>query len=318
LVAEPRPGTAEAGLGTGPAHRFLHVCYCCDDNAEVTALFVEGLGMRRVMGTPLGSSDGSILGLEGQVVGTTDFVYDFRGPRVSPAVEVQRWVHPAVVGQPPDDPTQAGIQSLGFAVREMASTIERLEGLGCTLVGTSADRSWTTLRDPRGVVLDLVADRTVPEVGRARMRHLRITCTDLEVSRAWYEGIGFTAVQEMSWTSGTPFGLVGPVEARAVALRLPGEAFVALLVQWRQPLSHGRHPPEPNHAGLWRTAIGVDDTRVAHEALVAAGWRFDREPTLVRLEGTPVPDMWIAFLSDPDGVPFELVQRPRSVFLAEG
>jgi len=24
--------------------------------------------------------------------------------------------------------------------------------------------------------------------------------------------------------------------------------------------------------------------------------------------------MWICFLSDPDGVPFELVERPRSAF----
>ena len=41
---------------------------------------------------------------------------------------------------------------------------------------------------------------------------------------------------------------------------------------------------------------------------------FDRTPALTELHGTPVPDMWICFLSDPDGVPFELVQRPASAF----
>ena len=30
--------------------------------------------------------------------------------------------------------------------------------------------------------------------------------------------------------------------------------------------------------------------------------------------GTPVPDMWITFISDPDGIPYEFVQRPRHIF----
>ncbi len=45
-----------------------------------------------------------------------------------------------------------------------------------------------------------------------------------------------------------------------------------------------------------------------------AGWTFEREPRQVELSGTKVPDMWICFLNDPDGVPFEFVQRPRSAF----
>lgn len=48
--------------------------------------------------------------------------------------------------------------------------------------------------------------------------------------------------------------------------------------------------------------------------MTAAGVSFDRAPTSIELRGTPVPDMWICFLSDPDGVPFELVERPRSAF----
>jgi catechol 2,3-dioxygenase-like lactoylglutathione lyase family enzyme len=34
----------------------------------------------------------------------------------------------------------------------------------------------------------------------------------------------------------------------------------------------------------------------------------------IALHGTPVADMWIAFLRDPDGIPVELVERPRSAF----
>jgi catechol 2,3-dioxygenase-like lactoylglutathione lyase family enzyme len=61
-------------------------------------------------------------------------------------------------------------------------------------------------------------------------------------------------------------------------------------------------------------AVGVDDTREAYEAMLAEGWEFDRAPTAISLQGTPVPTMWICFLSDPDGIPFEFVQRPRAAF----
>jgi catechol 2,3-dioxygenase-like lactoylglutathione lyase family enzyme len=69
-----------------------------------------------------------------------------------------------------------------------------------------------------------------------------------------------------------------------------------------------------NTAGLYRTAVGVDDTRASYDEFLSAGWVFEREPRQVELEGTAVPDMWICFLNDPDGVPFEFVQRPRTAF----
>jgi catechol 2,3-dioxygenase-like lactoylglutathione lyase family enzyme len=109
-------------------------------------------------------------------------------------------------------------------------------------------------------------------------------------------------------------GFNEPAAADAIRLRLPDEAFEVVLLGWTTPASHGRHTSDPNRAGLFRTAVGVDDTRSAHAAMTAAGWTFDRAPMSVELTGTPVPDMWICFLSDPDGVPFEFVGRPRSAF----
>ena len=108
-----------------------------------------------------------------------------------------------------------------------------------------------------------------------------------------------------------------PVDAAAadvVRLRLPDEPCEVVLVQWTTPRSHGRHPEHANQAGLFRTAVGVDDTVKAYNEFLAAGWTFEREPRQVELSGTKVPDMWICFLNDPDGVPFEFVQRPRSAF----
>lgn len=283
-----------------PAHRFLHVCYCCSDLDEVVGLLVDGLGLRESMRTPIAASDGDVLGMPGDIVSGAAFVYDGRGPRVSPAIEVQVWVDPPAVGTPPDDPTVAGIQALGFAVADVDAVVARLIGLGCVAVHR-ADR-WTAVADRNGVTLDVVHDPSVP-AGKSRLRHLRITSTDLDASVRWYTALGFDVIERRSVATGD-----------VVRLRLPDEPFEAVLVEWHTPPSHGRHTPDPNRIGLYRAALGVDDTRASYATMVADGWRFDRPPVPIRLTGTPVPEMWICFLSDPDGVPYELVQRPRSAF----
>jgi catechol 2,3-dioxygenase-like lactoylglutathione lyase family enzyme len=293
------------------ARRFLHVCYCCADAVPVTDFFVDALALRNTMSTPVEPSDGALLGMDGEIVSNAAFLYDARGPRTSPAIEAQGWVTPAVTGNPVADPTQAGIQALGFTVPDVASACDGLTGKGCTVIGTGSGVA--TLRDPTGVALDLVEDASVP-VGETRLRHLRITVTDLEVSVPWYERVGFAVVDRAHLEDASFLGHEGVVDADVVRMRLPDEPCEAMLIQWNEPRSHGRHVSEPNHAGLYRTAVGVDDTRQAYAELSAAGVVFDREPLCVELHGTPVPDMWICFLSDPDGVPFELVGRPRSAF----
>jgi catechol 2,3-dioxygenase-like lactoylglutathione lyase family enzyme len=234
---------------------------------------------------------------------------------------VQSWGTPPLLGKPTADPTQVGIQAIGFAVPDMAAAAERLCAAGCTVVGEGVRAAgplgdmadWVTLRDTTGVMIDLRADDTVP-ADETRMRHLRITVSDLDLSLAWYIGLGFVEVARDEIADGRTVGADPAATAHVVRLRLPDEPFEAILVHWRDGLGHGRHTEHPNHAGLFRTAVGVDDTREAHDAMVADGIVFDRAPSLVELHGTPVPDMWICFLSDPDGVPFEFVERPRSAF----
>jgi catechol 2,3-dioxygenase-like lactoylglutathione lyase family enzyme len=299
-----------------PARRFLHVCYCCSDTAPVTAFFVDHLALRNTMNTTGERSSGSLLGLEGDILSAAAFLYDARGPRSSPAIEVQGWIDPPLVGTPVDDPAAAGIQALGFSVPALDAASERLVSQGCAVLasGTSAWASrWAMLRDGNGVTLDLVEDDAVP-AGETRMRHLRITVSDLAESLRWYEALGFEVVARSPLKDASFLGVGGPVDAEAARLRLPDEPFEAVLVQWHEPRTHGRHVSEPNHAGLYRTAVGVDDTRASYQAMSADGVTFDRAPTLVELHGTPVPDMWISFISDPDGVPYEFVERPRSAF----
>ena len=257
-----------------PARRVLHVCYCCSDLDRASSFFVDGFAMRKTMGTPANKSSGAILGLDGDVVSPTHFVYDVRGPRTSPAIEVQAWVEPPLTGTPLDDPTRVGIQALGFAVPDVDATTKALTASGCAVRGSGPSpfdgSAWVTLRDPTGVTIDVVEDAAIP-AGESRLRHLRVTCSDLEASRAWYEGVGFAAlgdaanITDMSFLDHDRTG----VSAHALHLRLPDEPFEVILVEWRSPPGHGqrgeraeprralpRRPRCRRHARLVRGDVG--------------------------------------------------------------
>jgi len=51
-----------------PSRRFLHICYCCEDTDSVVDFYVNVLDMKEVMRNPLHPSDGSLLGIEGEIV----------------------------------------------------------------------------------------------------------------------------------------------------------------------------------------------------------------------------------------------------------
>jgi catechol 2,3-dioxygenase-like lactoylglutathione lyase family enzyme len=305
-----------------PGRRVLHVCFCCDDHTDVIGLLVDQLGMRNTMTSPLEVESGEVLGFDRDVRNGAAFVFDARGPRTSPAVEVQTWADPPLVGTPKTDPTEIGIQAVGVAVPDPEATVDALRAGGATVIGQgqsligrgdTAPGRWTTLRHRSGLVVDVVAeDLDLP--GPSRLRHLRATVTDLDASVPWYERLGFTVLDRTTIHDGSALGVTGEVDADVVRMCLPDEPFELVLVQWRSPSAHGAHFTEPNHAGLFRAAICVDDTRASHAAMAAAGTQFDRGPMVVPLPGTPVPDMWISFLSDPDRITMELVQRPRSTF----
>ena len=87
-----------------------------------------------------------------------------------------------------------------------------------------------------------------------------------------------------------------------------------ILTEWTSPASFGAHHDNANRLGLFRVALGVDDTRAIYDQAIAAGWKFHAPPINRRLGGTNIPDMWITMTRDPDNVPFEFVERPRSAF----
>ena len=272
--------------------------------------------MRHTMTSPTQRQTQDLLGLGRTATSGAAFLYDVRGPRTSPAIEVQNWVDPAPVGTPQSDPTAVGLHALGFAVPDLTETVCRLQRLGASVLGSAPSPlgpRWTTMRDVTGVAIDLVEDASKPR-DVTRLRHVRATVTDLATSVNWYQRLGFEVVGRNALDDGSFLGFPGQIQAEAVRLRLPDEPFELLLIQWRSPRSHGRHYSQPNHAGLYRVALCVDDTRASYMAMSRAGWQFDRPPVAVKLDGTAVPMMWICFLSDPDGIPYEFVERPRSAF----
>ena len=299
-----------------PGRRFVHVCYCCADVTEATAFFVDALHLINTMTTPDQYNSGAVLGMDRDVRSVASFVYDRRGPRTSPAIEVQGWYDPAPVGEPSIDPLEVGIKALGLAVPSIDDAVDRITAMGGTVVADSKSpfgERQVTLLDPRRIMIELVEDSSL-DVASTRMHHLRATVTDLEVSLPFYDTLGFEVIERGPVDDGAFAGIEADVDAEFVVLRLPDEPFQLRLVQWHTPAGHGRHYAEPNHAGIFRAALGVDDTRATYEHLTNNGATFDRQPMVVELSGTPVPDMWITFISDPDGIPYEFVQRPRSVF----
>ena len=152
---------------------------------------------------------------------------------------------------------------------------------------------------------------------RAQMRQIRLTCSDLARSIAWYEALGFVVLAgptRARWP-GAAFGIDEDADITSAVLATPHDTgFWLVLTQWHEPPSVGAAYPEAYHRGLFRMALSTDDAQVAAAAAHAAGLTVTHEPEDVALKGTPIESMWILFLRDPDGFLVELVERPRSAF----
>jgi catechol 2,3-dioxygenase-like lactoylglutathione lyase family enzyme len=294
-----------------PARRFLHLCYCCDDVDPVTDFFVEALGMRAVMRTPIERAMDTMLGTDAEIEGAASFVYDYRGGKVSPAIEIQSWIDPALVGTPSLDPFEVGFKSVGFTVPSVDETLVKMTAAGCKVVSTESSPFgpvWTTVVDSTGVTLELVED---PELaGPSQMRHMRVTAKDLDASITWYENLGFSLIDQVDVDSPSFLGYDGLGKGKAARLRLPDEPFEVILIEWTSPASRGAHYDRPNHAGMFRCALHVYDTKASMAAMQAAGTEFIRGPVHTILNVAAQLDMWLAFLVDPNGILYEFVGRP--------
>ena len=310
---------------TRPARRVLHVCYCCADLDASTAFFVDNFGMRNFMGTPAGESDGAILGFDRPIISPTQFVYDARADRArARRSRCRAGSNPHSRARPSTTRRGVGIQALGLAVPDLATATDRLVGSGCEVRGTGVSpfdgASWTTVRDPTGVLLDVVEDptgagRRVADAAPARRLHRP-------------RGIAASGTRDSdsrrsaTRPSRTPRSSTARSRTPSARVRTPRRFGSGCRTsRSKRCCSSGDRlrrtaamSPSRTTPGSTGPRSGSTTRAASYAAMSAAGWVFEREPTSILLTGTPVPEMWISFLADPDGVALELVERPRSAF----
>ena len=296
-------------MGSGTTATDALSAFHCNLNVrELSAaarVYEEGFGMRVAMRSRA-PRDSRAFGLTDQTDGEAWFLYDHRGGRVAPAVELMHWSDPPTKGSAYSSPRDVGMQALGFTVPSVHDAVAALRSAGATrAVGRRPGSVADVVIDADGVPLELIAD-----IGsRATFRHVRLVCSDLNRSADWYGTIGFEPVGSRRTVSWDTDAGDGEVDELTVALGPPG-GFSLQLTSWPGPGSSGIAHQSPNHRGLFRMALRVDDVSAAATAARAAGIDAS-DATFIPLPGTPLGGATVSFFRDPDGVTVELVENPQ-------
>jgi catechol 2,3-dioxygenase-like lactoylglutathione lyase family enzyme len=288
-------------------HSLLHTNLNTVDVSAAAGFYADVLELLPGMKTARTAADGRALGVAGTPVTECWFLYDHRGPRTAPAVEVLEWETPATIGAHPAEPYHIGISSLGYAVPSIDQIRAKAarHGRPWTELTAWPARGTTTVAarttDLDGVPIEL----TERAVEAPVFSHLRINVTDLDASVAWYERLGFTT-EAMARSAEA-----GDAVLSYASMVTEGDRSFSLeLTQWEDPKPVGLAASPAYHRGLYRIALGVDDVNAAYEIL-AADTLLDA-PEFVELPGTRLGGVTVLFLRDPDGVVVELVGRSRS------
>jgi catechol 2,3-dioxygenase-like lactoylglutathione lyase family enzyme len=286
--------------------RFLHCNYNCHDVDALEQFYVDLLGLRVVMRSVSNDSDATPFGIFGNTSSKVAFLYDHRGGRRASAFELVQWVTPATVGSVYSEPWNCGIQSAAYTSADLDATAAAAVALGGTLVRRSPD--WLLLRDPEGVAIEVF-----PADGPSEAKYLRVVCSDLERTAAWWKQLGFTEGDLVLGDGNAIWAGSGDrrVTAESSLVATDDPTFGILLTTWSGPLPIGPTYGLPFHQGLYRMAMAVDDVEAAFTALDGAGVAR-QSPYTFQLPGTKLTDgLRMMFVHDPDGILIELVDRPR-------
>ena len=145
----------------------------------------------------------------------------------------------------------------------------------------------------------------------SRLFHIAINSTDLDRSVAFYQRLGFTALQQRTVSNDAvrEAFAVPSADLRFVHLRLgtDEQATILDIVQWSDPgtLDAGRGPAPQHQRGITRFAVLTDDTQRVYEDLSAGGVEFLTKPTVVM---TPEGGWKVALALDPDGVVIQVTE----------
>ncbi|MDV6264718.1 VOC family protein [Rhodococcoides yunnanense] len=239
------------------------------------------------------------MGLSEHTASETVFMYDARGPRAAPALELVQWHDPQLITRRDLDADAPSYRVIGYRIDSLAS----LTGSGHVKSVVVRGRSRKSIRviDPDGVtveVVEIAAAETDPE--SAMLSHERLVVSDLERSLAWYSKIGFVVRPDDDKVARSVPG---------VSLYLPEDPTFSFELE-SPPKQVAIEPKVANTQGLYRIAIAVEDVTAAHAALVEDD-PATPEPGFVSMPDVPTGGFTVLFLFDPDGLVVELVDRPR-------
>lgn len=284
-------------------HAVLH-CNINTMDAASGVAYYERLGLRMRMKSVGDDVDARSLGLGEHTGSTTWFLYDHRGPRAAPAVELVDWRCPATV---PRDQADIAGESLGLACLGLRARDLSLLPLDVHAREATKLEAWVRGRQvPRlglvpqgGVPVEVVEidDYTGDDgLPNACVSHVRIRSSDLDRTPAWYGRLGWERLSEGESTT-------------HMSMSVPEDPTFSLECE----LAPGaeRCSMSGNTEGLYRMAMAVEDVPGALARLREAGVEAP-DATFIPMPDVPTGGFSVVVLTDPDGTLVELVSRPRS------
>jgi catechol 2,3-dioxygenase-like lactoylglutathione lyase family enzyme len=142
-----------------------------------------------------------------------------------------------------------------------------------------------------------------------RLFHVNICVRDMERSINFYQGLGFTKVNDFTLDDpgvGDALG-VKANKLRGVFMRLGSDPNVPVLdlVQFIDPPTQGQPYPTLNNVGICRIAFAVDDIDKTYADLQAK--RVEFVAPLKKLTGPGGAKIGVVCFKDPDGTVLELM-----------
>ncbi|MCK0516737.1 hypothetical protein [Williamsia sp. DF01-3] len=172
------------------AHSVMHCNLNSADVARSEKFYGDLFNVRDRMRSLSQDTDGRFMGLSEHTASETVFMYDERGPRSAPALELVQWHDPALIARSDLDADAPSFRVIGFRMDSLTA----FPGSGNVESVVVRGRSRKAIRtiDPDGVTVETVEIASADtDPGSPMLSHERLVVSDLERSVAWYSTIGF-------------------------------------------------------------------------------------------------------------------------------
>lgn len=307
MSAGVHPMETQAPAAPHHAHAVMHCNLNTVDIERAAAFYMAVLDVEPRMRSVSTDGDSTFMGLGASTASVTTFLYDRRGPRAAPALELVGWSDPPTEPAGPDTAAPS-FTAVGYRVSDLRPVVARLAAVGAPVERvdggvTVRGSTWPAIRtaDPDGVPVEVIEVPPGPDdPPTAAFSHERLRSTDPDRTADWFGALGWTVRARGAGSAGERLSLV-----------LPEDPTFSLEFT-RSPAAPGA-PRPANTQGLYRMALAVEDVAAAHDALVAGAAIGEvPEPRFVPMPDTPTGGFTVMFLAGPDGAVVELVSRPRS------